>query len=119
MFMHGLCDRGVISDCVFSFYLTGTYGSSYIDFGTPNPSIVKDSSKLLYLDIIDDDLYWTSKITGFRWGDDWDDKKEYKIPKANARTDTGTGCIAGPSSSIDSIMGTILNTSKSAEWYDE
>jgi len=76
--------------------LTGTSGSSYIDFGTPNPSIVTDSSKVVYLDILDENPWWTQKITGFRWGDDWDDDTEYKIPSAEAITDTGTSCIAGP-----------------------
>ena len=39
-----LYSQGVISEPSFSFYMTLTDETSYIDFGTPNPAIIGDGS---------------------------------------------------------------------------
>lgn len=111
--MLGLAADSTITESVFSFYMTGLSGSSYIDFGTIDSSVVTDSAQIAWIDILSEDYWWTNKITGFRWGQDWDDVTEYAIPEANALTDTGSSCIIGPSASVNSIMGTILNTAGS------
>ena len=41
-----LAKSGAISEPTFSFYLTGTADQSYIDFGTPDASIVGDGSQI-------------------------------------------------------------------------
>ena len=58
--MQGLCaDSAAMKDnCVFSFYMTGLSGSSYIDFGAINTAIVKDAKKLVTLDILDNEYWW-------------------------------------------------------------
>ena len=111
--MPSLCKDSSLTDCIFSFYLTGTDGSSYIDFGTPDTSIVTDVNESVWINIEAEDPWWTSKVNGFRWGPEWDDKTEYAIPEKFALTDTGSSCIIGPSKPINSIMGTIFNTSDS------
>ena len=73
-----------------------------------------NSANIAWISILSEDYWWTNKLTGFRWGADWeDDDTEYAIPEANALTDTGSSCIIGPSASINSIIGTILNTANS------
>ena len=67
-----LFEKDVISENVFSFYLTDTSETSYIDFGTPNTSVMKyhedGEEGIVWLDIVEDDPWWTNYITGFYWG---------------------------------------------------
>jgi len=93
--------------------MTGLDGSSYIDFGAVDSSVVTDTDETLWLDITSENYWWSQKVTGFRWGSEWSDDTEYAIPEEDGITDTGSSCIIGPSASINSIMGTILNTSDS------
>jgi len=119
MVMRGLCRDGSLEVCIFSFYLTGTSGSSYIDFGTIDTSIVTDPSETAWIDIQEADE-WGNRLNGFRCGPEFKDKNEYSIPDDFAFADTGCSCLLGPSKTINSIVATILNTSKSVvdvpEW---
>ena len=118
MLMNGLCaDSASMKDnCVFSFYMTDHSGSSYIDFGAINTAIVTDTSKLVTMDIIEEEFWWAQWVTGFRWGNEWtDDQTEYKINKEYGMTDTGSSCIIGPPRTIDYITRTILSTSDSVK----
>jgi hypothetical protein len=112
MLMPGLFADSTITENIFSFYMTGLDGASYIDFGTVDSSIVVNDADVVWIDIEDDDYWWTSSVTGFRWGPEWSDDTEYAIPSELGLTDTGTSCIIGPSASINSIRATILNTSE-------
>lgn len=100
MLMPGLYDDDVISEQTFSFYLTGLSGTSYIDFGPIDTSLVTDTDQILWMDIIDDDYWWTQKVTGFRWDGD---ETEYAIYEMNGTTDTGSSCLIGPSAYIDLV----------------
>ena len=80
MVMRGLCRDGSLEVCIFSFYLTGTSGSSYIDFGTIDTSIVTDPSETAWIDIEEADE-WGNRLNGFRWGPEFKDKNEYSIPE--------------------------------------
>ena len=51
MLMTGLFADNAISENVFSFYLTGLSGTSYIDFGPIDTSLVTDTSQILWMDI--------------------------------------------------------------------
>ena len=95
MMMPGLCASSSMTECVFSFYITGTTGSSYIDFGAINESIVTDTTKIAKMDILGDEGkgFWSQKVTGFRWGSDWVDDTEYAVREAIGITDTGTSCM--------------------------
>ena len=111
--MHGICaDSTVIKECIFSFYLTGTAGNSYIDFGTVNPEIETKPDESAWIDI-EKNPWWSSKLNGFRWGAEYSDTTEYKIPEKNAITDTGSSCIIGPKAIIGYIEEKIRNTSNS------
>ena len=110
--MPQLCQDSSLEVCVFSFYLTGTSGSSYIDFGIVDPLIVTEPSESAWIDIEETDE-WGNRVNGFRWGPESNDKTEYAIPEDYAFTDTGCSCILGPSDTINSVVATILNTSES------
>ena len=102
LFMQTLAATSDISENIFSFYLTGLEGESYIDFGTPNPAVTTETP--IYIDIEDEDYWWTAELTGFKWGSGMSDKKEYKLSKGPlALTDTGSSCIIGPKSEVKRI----------------
>ena len=110
MLMPRLCADNSLTDCIFSVYLSPEEGgTSYVDFGKPDSSIVKDPSKTAWMDI-NKGNDWSSTVNGFRWGPEWTkkDNNEYKIPKAPASIDTGTTCITGPDSSVLYILANIL-----------
>ena len=60
MIMNKMFSDSTIDEKVFSFYLTGESGSSYIDFGTPNTAVMSDPSSILYIDIQDENRWWTA-----------------------------------------------------------
>ena len=66
MFMTNFKADSDITENVFSFYMTGTQGQSYIDFGTPNTAVMDGSP--IYISIKSENEWWTSDLTGFRWG---------------------------------------------------
>lgn len=72
MIMPKLSENSDITEQTFSFYLTGLFGDSYIDFGEPNAALI-GSDPVVYLDIEDESKYWTSKISGFRWDSSMED----------------------------------------------
>lgn len=120
MFMHKMYTDSTIDEKVFSFYLTGLSGSSYIDFGTPNTAVMSDPADIVYIDIESEDRWWTAQLQGLRWGSLMNDETEYSITSASALTDTGTSCIIGPADAVFSIRNQILNTVESvvtdAKW---
>ena len=90
--------------------MTDLNNDSYIDFGTPDASII-GSTEVIYITIEDENYWWTSHVTGFRWGSSMNDSTEYIIPETEGLTDTGSSCIIGPSYQLTPIMNTILNLS--------
>ena len=103
-----LFEQGLISEPTFSFYLTDLAETSYIDFGTPNTSVVKQrdengDAEIVWLDIEDDDPWWTSELGGFYWGS-IADPTLYAFDVKKAHTDSGTSCIVGPSLYVDWII---------------
>ena len=60
MIMNKMFSDSTIDEKTFSFYLTGQSGSSYIDFGTPNTSVMTDSNDIIYIGIQDEDRWWTA-----------------------------------------------------------
>ena len=67
--MNKMMTDSTIDQQVFSFYLTDLQGSSYIDFGAPNTAVMSDVNDIIYIDIIDDDAWWTNYVEGIRFGD--------------------------------------------------
>lgn len=64
-----------------------------------------------YIDIEENNPWWTNRLTGFRWESSFDaDQVEYAVVSATeAITDTGSSCIVGPSGEVDYIVNTIIN----------
>ena len=63
-----------------------------------------------YIDIEENNPWWTNRLTGFRWESSFDaDQVEYAITTSNtAITDTGSSCIVGPAEEVDYIYNTII-----------
>ena len=78
----------------------GTTGTTYIDFGTPNTSVMSDVADIVWIDSINRGGWWTNYVTGWRWTGS---ETEYALTKLWGLTDTGSSCISGPSATIDAI----------------
>lgn len=76
---------------------------SYIDFGVPNTAAMTDPADTVYIDIIDNNIWWTNHITGIRWGSEMNDATEYATESTEALTDTGSSCIIGPYTQLATI----------------
>ena len=112
LIMPRLHEAGVFEDNMFSFFLTGTSGDSYIDFGTPNPAAMSNPDDVIYIPIVDSDPWWTNYVSGFRWkaGDvGVTDTTEYSITPIKALTDTGSSCIIAPTGEANAIMQPLID----------
>ena len=116
LFMKRMVDSGAVTDAVFSFYLTDVDGDSYMDFGTPNRKVFSDPADLVYLDIVENDIWWTQTLTGFRWTKNSKNNLDYKLTSAPGLTDSGTSCIDGPKKEMDYIVDTIMSL---VSWVEE
>ena len=76
--------------------MTDLSGDSYIDFGAYNEAAMSDPADLIWIDIIDNDIWWTEYVTGVRWGPEMNDPVEYAVDSTKGLTDTGSSCIIGP-----------------------
>lgn len=109
MLLPSLVKSSTITEAVFSIYMSGTDGETYIDFGKPDTTIMTDPTSIVYLPILSNNSYWSSTIEGFRWGQTMQlEQKEFAVSKANAFVDSGASCIVGPSDAIDYIRETIV-----------
>ena len=87
LFVPKLAADGVISEAIFSFFLSLKAADSYIDFGTPDPAIVgADQSEIVWLDVLHDSdkyeykaNYWVNEVRGLYWGDLLDDTHLYEL----------------------------------------
>ena len=112
LYVPELYAAGTISENVFSFYLTdgGTFDgetdTSYMDFGTPNTSVMSSEEDLIWIENIEYYGWWTEYVSGYRWKDMPDSESYYEVgvtPKP-AITDTGTSCIYGPYSAVNPLV---------------
>ena len=78
MFIPDMVTDSTITDSIFSWYMSGESGSTYIDFGTPN-SAIYDASKLIYISIENNTYWWTNQVRGMRWTTNSTDNTEYKF----------------------------------------
>ena len=107
--MPELYRAGSINQNVFSFFLTGLEGSSYMDFGKPNPNAMSNEDDLVWIQSRNINNMWTNYINGFRWRGDGIDRDEYYLANTFALTDTGSSCILGPSDTINYIVSNVEN----------
>ena len=69
LYVTWLKKKGAITESTFSWYMTGTSGTSYIDFGTPDASIVGDGTNVHWVETKSNSAWWTNNVTGMKWGD--------------------------------------------------
>ena len=102
MFVPEMVKDSTITAQIFSWYMTGQSGKSYVDFGAPNTAVYSDASKLFYINIESNDYWWSSKVTGIRWKTNHEDlTTEFKIDSTKGLTDTGSSCIIGPKADVE------------------
>jgi len=65
-----LRNASIITDAVFSFYLSKSGSSSYLDVGYVDPDAMLDSSNLIMIDILENNYWWAQKVTAIRFGND-------------------------------------------------
>ena len=95
--------------------MTGLGGTTYIDFGTPDASIVGDGSQILWFNVNQNSYYWTNTVYGLKWGDRSSNPGQeivYTTP-ITGLTDTGTSCIIGPKAQIDVIFNEAISKATS------
>ena len=97
LYVPWLQTSGTISENIFSFYMTGLSGTSYIDFGTPDASIIGDGSEIFWMDKVEDSPWWANYVYGMKWGGGMGDEYERSFSATQAITDTGSSCLVGPS----------------------
>ena len=110
LYVPELFKSNVISENVFSFLITGdagTTGNSYIDFGTPNTSVMSSVSDLVWIDSTNVGGWWTSNVHGWRYTGS---SEEIGLPEYYGLTDTGSSCILGPEYPIDTIKAAAYQT---------
>ena len=116
-----LFKAGVITENVFSFLITGdanTTGNSYIDFGTPDTSVMTSVNDITWIPSTNVGGWWTSNITGWRYSGS---TTEIGLESTWGLTDTGTSCLYGPSSVLNTIIADataaiVGTTSAAAGW---
>ena len=97
LYVPALFAAGVISENVFSFLMTadaGTTGNSYIDFGTPDTSVMTSECDIVWIESTNVGGWWTSNVIGWRYTGSTD---EISLTSLWALTDTGSSCMIGPS----------------------
>jgi len=95
----------IISDPVFGFYLTGVDGQSYLDIGRLQDSAMRDKDELVWLDVVDNDFWWTNYLTGVKFTSaDGFEETSYSLESAKALTDSGTSCVYMPANYYDEIL---------------
>ena len=104
LYVPALFAAGVISENIFSFLITGdanTTGNSYIDFGTPDTSVMTSESDIVWIPSTSVGGWWTNNVTGWRYTGS---SNEIGLPSTWALTDTGTSCLIGPSSVVNTVL---------------
>ena len=98
-----------ITDDVFAFWLGGEDENSYLDIGTILDDGMRDPDELVWLDVVEDDFWWTNYITGLRTTSVDGEVLEYAIDTSYGMTDTGTSCIYVPTDFYNSFMNMVFD----------
>ena len=99
-----------MSEATFSWYMVDTSGTSYIDFGTPDASIIGDGSNILWLSVQSSSAWWQNTLTGLKWGENATTPGQtVTFTSLSAITDTGSSCIVGPKDYVDLINNEIIS----------
>jgi hypothetical protein len=99
LFIEALKDRGLITNSVFGFYLSGTDGRSFLDIGVLWNTSMRNKDELIWMDAIRD-FWWSNYVTGIRFINPGQTDKSkvtsFRTIKKIGTTDTGTSCTYVP-----------------------
>ena len=68
--------------------------------------------EVVYIDSLENQPYWTSNVTAYRFHNSFDGFKSERGMSSGANlsiTDTGSSCIIGPADEMEFIISTIIN----------
>ena len=68
LYMTQLKAKGAVSEATFSWYMVDKSSTSYIDFGTPDASIIGDGSLVLWIPVQSKSAWWQNTLYGLKWG---------------------------------------------------
>ena len=94
LFVPSLHTKGVLSKNMFSVYIGQDVSDSYIDFGTPDTSVMTSESDIVWINSTNVGGWWTANVIGWRYTGSSD---EVGLTSTWALTDTGSSCLYGPS----------------------
>ena len=121
LYVTSLFQAGAITEPTFSWYMTNTGGQSYIDFGTPDASIIGDGSNIHWVNAIQTSSWWANYVYSMKWGENSSSPGTVvTFTTVSGITDTGSSCIVGPSQYVspiyNEIIGKISVTVANAGW---
>ena len=98
-----LFEAGRLSEPTFAFYLAGNEETSYLDVGVIQSGSMRDPSKYVEFDVIDNSFWWMNYIRGVSFAGE-----EFIIEEDIAITDTGTTCVYMPDRYYDHFMSHVF-----------
>lgn len=116
-YMSAMTNAGLISENTFSFSIAPFGQESFMDFGVPNASRMRDASEMQYIDL-NDDFYWSANTQGFAIGDTTNSWAWGAIKDADATVnknevysifDTGASAIIFPTDYFGSFLTEMFN----------
>ena len=95
LFVPSLHTSGVLSKNMFSVFIGQDVSDSYIDFGTPDVSIVGSEpwNDVKWVNIRTSSDYWENEVYGYRWGDGAEDQTTKTLDTKQAYLDSTGACI--------------------------
>lgn len=109
LFVKELYNSEKITAPVFAFYLSGVHETSYLDIGYIDQSAMKNSLAVNWIDVIENDFWWTSKISSVKFTSYQGNPLPFKEKFSNEKvmTDTGTSCTYFPTRHYRGIISAL------------
>lgn len=109
LFIKELYNADKINSPVFAFYLANTSEKSYLDIGYIDQSAMKNPLGVKWIDVIDNDFWWTTYITGIKFKSHKGTSLPFseKFNTEKVMTDTGTSCSYFPTRHYRDIISAL------------
>ena len=101
--VNSLYEGGIISEPVFGWFMSDQTGTTFMDIGMLSYDSIREGDELIWMDVLDDDFWWTNEITGVSLNGN-----QFKVPKKLAMTDTGTSCVSAPKKIFSTLFDNIF-----------
>lgn len=114
LFIEGLFNDTLISKQMFAFYLTGDSRLNYVDIGHYDPTAMKNSNELVWIQVQDTSLYWWQYIDAIRFGETDEVLDGANTAYAFSKPipgifDTGSAFVTFPRSVAVDIVGKMIS----------